>query len=302
MFYFILSTDRNYFREFFLIIRARGRLRNNQHIYFTENGKMYSIPHPDNNNAIKTYTLKEGAGDELVGHGQDGYNDDGILGKCVIDDNGIYNEFKYRYRCSHIWLDTAVVGTKLTDSHYLLGGGYYCSSIGVSTDTGTNLILNLQGHYTLTGQAKPMNYCLTIDKYYTSPLSYNMIKSINTKDEALDIASISYLSFDDAAKISFASDQTGATNFNFKDLDGRTIPFHLAFQSTLHPSQTIVAIENDTSFASESINQKSPIGESTTMHRLEGKIKLYTNQGTSTPLTGVYRSTIYVLVTPPDTI
>lgn len=240
MFYLTYPANRKHYREFFLIIRTRGRLHNNGHIYLDASITAISdLTNPNNYN----FSITEGAGYELVDNNEHGCNESGDYGVYITNNDGSDNGYKYRYKFSHIWLDTAMIYTRLLNSNYAGQGGYYCSSIGISTNTGANLVLNLQGYYMLTGQTKPMNYCLTIDKYHTAPLSYNIIKRINTKDTALDIATIYYLSFDDAAKISFASDQTGATNFTFKDKDGETFPFFLAFQSTLHPPLTIFPIE-----------------------------------------------------------
>lgn len=61
----------------------------------------------------------------------------------------------------------------------------------------------------------------------------------------------------------------------------------------------MVAISDKKTFESKKTKLPSPIGgddETTNNYTLEGKIKLFTSATTVTPITGVYSSTIYVLV------
>lgn len=299
--YLVHTTDKNKYREYFLIIRARGRLHNDAHIYI--DGAVTTIPKPGNTSGIETYDLTEGAGDELVGNGETGYNDAGVSGTCVIDSNGNYNEFKYRYRCSHIWLDVAMVHTKITHSSWVKPG-YFDSSIGVATGTGENLVLMLQGQYRAADSSnQPFNFILQIDKTTTSPLSYNTIKRCTTKYDAVEIATLSYLSLSDPATITIASTSNGKdTNFSFtRSGTKETIPFKLAFKSTDAAGGVVEIEKPNNAFDSSFVRQVSPLGEETLVHSLEGKILLYTIAGTPTPLTGVYSSTIYVLVEQQDT-
>lgn len=235
-----------------------------------------------------------GAGDDLVSIGEFGYNESG--------GSGIYaegNDFKYKYEYSYIWFDTTKILYSVFGQTFSSLAGYYESQIQVTSTSGAFLILNLLGSWGITSGPEPFTYSFAIDNYYTSPISYHQIKDCNLCTNAFEIASISYLSTKHKAKITIASDPGGLfTDFSFKAKAGtETFGFSLAFQQTL-PEWALFEVSETNEFTSEAIPQHSPIGnEETTTHRLEGKIKLYTEANEPTPVSGVYSSTIYVIIT-----
>ncbi|HOE83702.1 MAG TPA: hypothetical protein PLK91_00645 [Sphaerochaeta sp.] len=249
---------------------------------------------------LDTFTLvSQGAGDELFNLGEFGFDGYGKSGIYTVDNNYIY-----KYGFSHIWIDVTVINRFNWGQSFLGKAGYYESSIAVSTGTGANRVLNLIGYHGSTGNTpKPFTYWFTATKYYTSPIPYSQIKGRNAPNTALEIASISFNSPNNAAKITIASDSAGEfTDFNFEATTGETFPFFLAFQPTI-PAAEVTAISKPYNVHStKSITATSPIGGTPTSHQLEGKVKLYTDATTVTPATGIYNSKIYFIIEPNDTI
>lgn len=286
LFYFTHTDKTHRWREFFLVLRAKGRYHNGgQHDYNNINFVIEA------NNG--TYTLTEGAGDELVAIGSYGYDTAG--------NGGIYasgNNYKYRYKYSHIWIDTTMIHTANNGWLALTPDpGYYISNIGIFTANGLNLNLNLQGYYLTVGYTEPFTYSFGIDRIFSSPIPYHQIKDINSLANALEIATINYISMKHKARITVASDSGGIfTDFCFVSTTGETFPYRLAFKPTVPAANAIEITASDCAFESEAIPQTSPLGETTTSQRLEGKIKIFTPVDTTTPLSGVYSSTIYFII------
>lgn len=312
-FYFV-NVDRNdRWREYFLVLRPWGFLHDT-----SLSVDKRSVDLIKKTTVLKdsgmTLTLSQGAGDELAEHGKKGYNyRGGVQGDCLIDANGNYNEFKYRYPYSHIWIDvTYIIRYNISTTHTWPGGigHFYSSDLAITTSTGASLLLNLLGYYGADfaqPDEKPFTFNFNITKYYPSYVSYNTIRNCNSKETGLDIASISYLSINDKAKVTISSDPGGtSTEFYFVAKDGtgttgQPSRFNLAFQSTI-PAAAPVALSETNCFTSVIATEPSPISGSNTSNRLEGMIKLYTDRSTVTPLRGFYTSTIYLTIEPADTI
>lgn len=290
-FYFTHIDSCSNWREFFLVIRAKGLRHDGQHIdIYGENTVIQQ------NN--ETFTLSEGAGLELVASGENGYNATGGSGK--YDGN---NGYKYRYKYSYIWLDATIIHNYLVTVKYKVNG-YFESHFGVSTNNGLNLIFDLQGFYGNTSQIPEPFLCrFEIEKHHTSPIYYSQIRRLNSLSNALPIASITYQSKNREALITISSDPAGSnTDFKFKSTSGESSLFNLAFKSTL-PQENPVPIKSpDHSFRSTEQSKPSPIGDSSTSQVLEGEIQIYIDSNTVIPSAGHYSSTIYVLVAPTDGI
>lgn len=297
-FYFTQMGDNGHSREFFLVLRAKGLLH--EGIKQDDFSKKSAVIESNNG----TFILTEGAGDEPAIRGQTGYDESGISGKY----NGS-NQFKYRYRYSHIWIDATIIHTSnktwidtddsddSDDTRY----GHYISNLLVSTANGENLILNLHGSILASqgGQTTPFFYFLDIVKEQTSAIPFNQIKNLNNVSTALEIATLKYYSDNQKAKITFSSDAGGInTNFSFKNTTGQSFTHKLAFQPTLPAANVGEITPTNRSFVSYEQIKTSPIGDTSSTHLLEGKIKLFIPPGTTPPVGGTYKSTIYVLVEP----
>lgn len=289
-FYFTHMESCSYWREYFLVLRAKGLRHDGKHIDIYEQN--YVIVN-DNDKFI----LTEGAGDELVANGQTGYNSSGKSGTY----NGS-NEYKYRYKYSYIWIDTTKIHRAVVIAYKK--DGYFESHFAVSTSNGLNLTFDLQGYYgNITGIPEPFVCIFDVDKYHTSPIPYSQIRRLNSLSNALPIASITYQSKNREALVTIASDPTGSfAEFYFKSSLGETSPFNLAFKSTLPQGNPVPITTLEHSFSSSLQSKPSPIGDDITTQVLEGEIQIYIDSNTAIPSAGHYSSTIYVLVAPTDGI
>lgn len=289
MFYFTFTTNTGTWREFFLVLRAKGLIRGGT----TQDDFSKKSAVIESNNG--TFILTEGAGDEPAISGQTGYDESGNSGEY----NGS-NQFKYRYKYSHIWIDVTIIHTTKKTWWYTPTSGYYVSDIKVATASGESLILNLQGLYDpRSSQTEPFSYYFAIEKSYSSPIPYNQLKNFNSYTNSLEIATINYSSDGQKAKITISSDAGGInTDFSFKNTTGQSFTHKLAFQPTLLAGEVKEITPTTRSFTSSKEKKYSPIGDYKELQVLEGKIKLFIPPGTTPPVGGTYKSTIYVLVEP----
>jgi len=296
-FYFYQQTNSDFSRKIFLVIKVWGLLRDTS-LSLEErkvdiHNKCYVIV-----NKSDTYTLTEGAGEELADVNDVGFNEAGEVGTYTGN-----NEYKYLYRYSHIWIDVTVIHQHITWPTFIWKSGYYESHIDVSTNSGAKFIFHLFGSWGLTGSGSaPFSYAFSIDKYYKTPIFYNEIRNRNNKDTALGIASISYFSDSGNARIAISSDITGQnTDFFFEPKSGgEPFPFSLAFKKTI-PAGDTVALTETNYFQATAFPHVDSKGKTTYTYELKGEIQLYTDANTPIPATGVYHSFIYVLVAPLDT-
>lgn len=298
-FYFIYNNKNpnpKRWREFFLVTRAKGFFHDKV------NGKYVEHDFSGVNTVIEncggTYELPVGAGSQTVGEGEFGYNGAGEFDK---NTNGTH---PYRYRYRVIWIDITQINTPKCTWSVLPNAGYYESRIMISTDSGGMLALNLGGQYLASSELiyeQPHIHVFNVDKIYIKPIRFNEIQWRHTPQDALEIATIRYMSTVHKAKITISSDSAGNTaSFFFKAKNSNaSFPFHLAYQCTLNPGNPPVDITpTSKTFISQELTLPSPVNpdENQMLHRCDGQILLYVNPGTVPVVADVYSSEIYVVV------
>ncbi len=289
-FYFTLNNgnpEPRWWREYFLVTRAKGLRHDGQRIDFSAVNVVIA-------NSGGTYTLPVGAGSETVGAQETGYNAQGESG---TNTNGSH---PYRYPYRAIWIDVTQINTTNKTWGLTPKGGYYESHIQITTQNAAVLTLNLAGQYWQTAwNTKPFVNTFSVERIYTQPIPYIELEMRTTLASSLDIATIRYLSTVDKARIYISSDASGiGTNFVFTSKDGSaTLPYRLAYQSTLSSSSPVEITMANQSFLTTKTSMESPIdGDTYSVHRLEGKVRLFLDPLADPPTPGVYSSNVYVVV------
>lgn len=289
-FYFILNNtgtaDTAVWKEFFIVARAKG---------ITQGGSQYTFTSVNSviaNNG-ESFSLAYGAGTELVTVGQTGYD--------TNRQSGIYNgsnAYRYKYPYQIIWIDLTLIRTSASSS---ITRGYYESHIRISTDTGLCHELHLSGEYKpRTNHLEPDPYFFGIEQLYTQAFPFSELENRNTPASALEVATIRYTSHIDQAQIRIASNVAGNdTNFRFTSDEGLSFPFKVVYDGTIPNLAAVEVTPSSNTFTTVSNTVTSPVGGSYTANRLEGTIKLFVPANTQ-PSSGLYSSTIYILVTQVD--
>lgn len=290
-FYFILNNtgtaNTAVWKEFFFVARAKGITQGGSQYAFTSVNSVIA-----NNGG--SFSLAFGAGPELVAVGQTGYD--------TNRQSGIYtgsNAFRYKYPYQAIWIDLTLIRTNVSKSIYTRG--YYESHIRISTNTGLCHELHLGGEYIpRSNHIEPEAYFFGIEELYTQAFPFTELENRNTVASALEVATIRYTSHVDQAQIRIASNATGTdTNFRFTSDEGLSFPFKVVYDGTLPNLAAVEVTPSSNTFATVSSTLPSPVGGSYTAYRMEGKLKLSVPINTQ-PASGLYSSTIYVLVTQID--
>lgn len=279
------QSDTDRWREFFLVLRAKGMRHNNTQHDFSQINTV--AEHPGDLLAIPY-----GAGSEEVAIGQTGYNATG--GQGVYNGSNGYN---YRYPYRHIWVDVTLMRT---NTKRRLSWGFYESEITVVTQQGASHILRLNGKYGYSTADPPPIYAFSVNRTIDNQFPFAWLEGRNTYTQALTIGRCVYNSEDCSATIRFASDSGGTSDqFFFRSNDGQTFPFALAFDAT-KPDRAVLPITATSEFATASQTIYSPIDSSShQLHVLEGDIQMYLPYAVD-PCEGIYTSYIYCFVTTSD--
>jgi len=230
------QSDTNRWREFFLVLRAKGMRHNNTQHDFSQINTV--AEHPGDLLAIPY-----GAGSDVVEVGQTGYNTAG--------GQGVYNGsngYMYRYPYRYIWVDVTLIRTS---NKYRLTRGYYESEITVTTQQGASHILRLNGKYGYSFQDPPPMYAFSVNRTIENQFPFSWLEGRNTYTQALTIGRCVYSSEDCPATVRFASDSGGTSDqFYFRSSDGQAFPFALAFDAT-KPDRAVLPITTASEFAKQ---------------------------------------------------
>lgn len=209
------------------------------------------------------------------------------------------NAFRYKYPYKIIWIDLTLIRTSASRSIYTRG--YHESHILISTNTGLCHELHMGGEYNpKSSNIEPNVYFFGIEEQYTQAFPFSDLQNRNTVASALEVATIRYTSHVDQAQIRIASNAAGTvTSFRFTSDQGLSFPFKVVYDGTIPNRAAVEVTPSSNIFTTASTTLSSPVEGSYTAYRLEGKVKLFVPTYTQ-PASGLYSSTIYVLVTPVD--
>ncbi len=125
------------YREFFLVVRAKGLYHNGGQYNFTSQNIEII-------NSGEGINLSQGAGTEPAVIGQTGYNTSGGSGICAEG-----NAYQYKYPFKYIWIDVTLIRTNTSSG--TSNRGYYEAIVSVTAqnyltkDQGANYTLQLSG-------------------------------------------------------------------------------------------------------------------------------------------------------------
>ncbi len=275
----------NRWREFFLVLRAKGYTHgNSQHDFSGHN----SVIEYDGD----SITIAYGAGPEQVAVGEEGYNTARGL--------GIYNGsngYMYRYPYRTIWVDLTLVRTTRVSS---LNTGYYESQLRLATTGNAHELLQLSGRYGTWAYGETPSFFFSLQKTIEEEFPFELLQATSSPSNSLEVGTCTYHSEDFAAEIRFASNAEGTDDtFMLTNSVGDSIPYSLAFDAT-KPNLAVQAVSASSVFSTQYATIYSPIGgASSSMEVLEGSVRMYL-QGAYDPPSGLYSSTIYCFVTQVD--
>lgn len=287
------SSDKNDWRKYFLITRAKGLYHNGaQHDY---SGANVIVDQPGD-----TIPITRGAGFETVAIGQTGYNTTG--------GSGVYNGsngYQYLYPYRYLWIDIIVI--RMLEDNGLGANsarGYYQS---ILTFTGPGMSSNL----VLRGYNRPRTTSYDPDSYYfgverVAPLyiPYSELITKTSLENSLLVGILRYHSTDWSGTVRFASNAAGtATNFLFTATVNqivRSFPYYVVFDPSIPAGNATRIYTTSNTFSSTWASIPNLIGGDPLQNEvLQGDIRIFvpSNMTMSSIPSSTYSSIIYCILT-----
>ena len=288
------SSDRNAWREFFLVIRIKGRKHSGSSDNFV--GANYIVEQPGD-----TFPITEGAGSELVEVGEMGYNSSGA--------NGLYNGsngYMYRYKYSHLWVDVTAIRT--SNSRRINQNnkrGYYETYLSFTGD-GIYNVLSAEG---LTDNSSssfknPDEFAFGIERLAANIIPFTDLINKNTLGDSYLAGYLHFNSPEVEGSVGLYADSSGMdVNFLFSaEVGGTTssIPYQVIFDPIQCGNITTASIISNSNNSFDTTYQNVPSiigGQSNYENVLTGDIRIIVSSGlsqTSIPA-ATYSSTIYAI-------